>query len=94
MLKCRSCNRIFEDDEVNVKRVCFEQEFGVSDLFDSRTYINIEVCPYCNDKDIIELEKCDCCEEYFEELYDTEGLINGSIGFVCEQCFKDSGVQE
>ena len=93
MLKCRNCDRIFENDEVKFKRVCFEQEFGVSDLFDSRTYTNIEVCPYCEDKDIIELEQCDCCEEWFEELYDTEGLINGGIGFICEQCFKDNEVQ-
>ncbi len=36
-----------------------------------------------------ELEQCECCEEYCEELLDTEGFINGGIGFVCEQCFDD-----
>lgn len=33
--------------------------------------------------------KCEICEEICDDLIDTEGLPNGGVGFVCEQCFED-----
>lgn len=32
---------------------------------------------------------CPLCGEETDELYDTEGMINGSIGEVCEQCLEN-----
>lgn len=32
---------------------------------------------------------CPLCGEETDELIDTEGKINGSIGEVCEQCYED-----
>lgn len=32
---------------------------------------------------------CPICGEETYELYDTEGMINGGIGEVCEQCLGD-----
>ena len=29
---------------------------------------------------------CPICGEEVDELFDTEGMINGGIGYVCEQC--------
>ena len=32
---------------------------------------------------------CPICGEEVDELFDTEGMINGGIGYVCEQCLED-----
>lgn len=32
---------------------------------------------------------CPICGEETDELIDTEGMINGGIGEVCEQCIED-----
>ena len=94
MYKCNNCRSEFE--EAAEKRICFEQEYGVANLFSSRSYTNIYVCPCCGDEDIHELEQCSVCEEWFDEtdLTDTEGLINGGIGYVCPQCYKDMKEEE
>lgn len=38
--------------------------------------------------------KCDICGYIYEEeeLTDTEGMVNGSIGYLCEQCMEDNDV--
>lgn len=36
-----------------------------------------------------EIVICPLCGEETDELIDTEGMINGSIGEVCEQCLKN-----
>ena len=36
-----------------------------------------------------EITICPLCGEETDELIDTEGMINGSIGEVCEQCLED-----
>ena len=36
-----------------------------------------------------ELMKCSTCGAEVEELIDTEGKLNGSIGEVCSQCYQD-----
>lgn len=40
------------------------------------------------------MEQCNICKEWFEEdeLIDTEGMINGSVGKVCEQCLEDNDI--
>ena len=37
------------------------------------------------------MQKCDICgvEVEEDELYDTEGCVNGGVGYVCEQCVED-----
>jgi len=34
-------------------------------------------------------EICEICGIETDELYDTEGCINGGVGMVCEQCLED-----
>lgn len=36
-----------------------------------------------------EIVICPLCGEETDELIDTEGMINGSIGEVCEQCLEN-----
>ena len=55
MYKCEVCGKEFE--EPKWKRICFEQEYGVSNLFDSRTYTNVQVCPHCGESEIEEIEE-------------------------------------
>lgn len=45
--------------------------------------------------ELYELKKCSVCEEYFEEddLVNTEGMLNGGIGYVCEQCIEDGDIK-
>jgi len=40
---------------------------------------------------MFDLEKCEMCGEYnlSEDLRDTEGMVNGGIGYVCESCIND-----
>lgn len=61
MYKCEECGTIFE--EPIWRRICFEEEYGVSNLFESRTYISVQVCPYCKETNIIEIDE----EEYEDE---------------------------
>lgn len=94
MYKCSECENRFE--EPKQKQICFETEYGVSNLFDSRTFTTVSVCPYCEDSGIEELVKCDVCEEWFEEdeLEDTTEYINGGVGYACEQCRIDGEMIE
>ena len=39
-----------------------------------------------------EMITCPLCGEETNELIDTEGLINGGIGLVCEQCLEDNDI--
>lgn len=52
---------------------------------------NEVICPYCGSGETEEMQKCNICEEYFKEddLYDTDGYVNGGCGYCCEQCIKD-----
>lgn len=46
-------------------------------------------------KEEIEKEKCAICEEEFDEgtLIETEGMVNGGVGKVCEQCLQDNDIE-
>ena len=35
------------------------------------------------------LYTCPQCGELVEELIDTEGMLNGGIGYCCKQCIED-----
>lgn len=95
MYKCNNCNARFEEHKT--KRISLEDLYGVGDLFRNHHYTEIHICPNCEneDADIEELKQCPLCEEWFEEdeLIDTEGLVNGSVGYVCEQCFQDNDIE-
>lgn len=90
MYKCNNCEAKFEfPDE---RQICFEEYYGVSHLMDGRTYINTYMCPECGDDDMEELEQCNLCGEWFNELHDTTEMINGGCGYVCEQCLEDGDI--
>lgn len=94
MIKCCNCNNIFDENALVIKDIWVEAELGVSDDFNSSTHFCRPCCPHCKSTTLTPLQQCACCGEWFEKLNDTEGLINGNIGYVCDQCFKDSEVYE
>lgn len=53
MYKCMCCGEVFEESEVSVKEICYEDYYGVADLFHSRNYVSMYCCPYC-ESEIIE----------------------------------------
>lgn len=90
MYRCNNCNEMFEEPET--KNLIAEEYLGVSHLLQGCTRMDINICPCCNDDDLEELEQCNLCGEWFNELTDTEGLINGGVGYVCEQCLEDNDI--
>lgn len=85
--RCEECGNEFEKPDN--KAIIFEDYYGVNSLFETRTKTNIDVCPNCHSENITELYECDNCGEFDDELFDTEGKINGGIGYVCYQCLQD-----
>ena len=63
--------------------------------------VKLSVLRYLNGEDTQEelmnicgIVKCECGALVFEdELTDTEGMINGGIGKVCEQCLEDRDIK-
>lgn len=92
MYYCENCYSEF--DEPERKRITFEEYYGVDNLFTDRNRMDILVCPHCSDDDIEEMKKCDRCEEWFkeEDLTDTEEMIGGGIGDLCDDCIRDCEV--
>lgn len=90
MYRCNNCNEKFEEPET--KNIIAEEYLGISTLMQGRTRMDINICPCCNDDDIEELEQCELCGEWFDELHDTSEMINGGVGYVCEQCLEDNDI--
>ena len=89
MYYCNNCNSEFE--YLELKEVNTEDYYGVGGQFMSTHTMTISSCPHCGSDDYEEMEKCAMCEEYFrhDDLIDTEGMSNGGIGYVCEDCLED-----
>ena len=51
---CKKCKKNF--NEPHYKRTSYEDEYGVGSMFPNKTYLAIEICPYCKSDDIEEYE--------------------------------------
>lgn len=89
MYYCNNCEEVF--DNLDTKEVNAEDYYGVGGQFMSTHTMTILSCPHCGSDDYEEMEKCAMCEEYFrhDDLIDTEGLLNGGVGNICEDCLKN-----
>lgn len=89
MYYCYVCRDVF--NEPRVETVKAEDYYGVSGEFMSSHTMDISMCPFCGNDDYEEMVMCPMCEEYFkeEDLIDTEGLPNGGLGNICEDCLKN-----
>lgn len=89
MYKCNRCGHQFE--EYKTKQTTYEDYYGCP--VPAITPMTLYICPNCDEEDdCVELKKCDCCEEWFEELIDTDGKVNGGCGDYCEQCCIDADI--
>lgn len=93
MWYCNNCKEEFTTPEKEQK--CFEKHFEVSNLFDTIHYFDLLKCPNCKSDDIEEMKECDYCGEYNKEddLQDTEGAVNGNVGYLCPQCIEDCSIK-
>jgi hypothetical protein len=55
MYRCDYCRREF--DEPKTIHTTYESLYGVSGLFGNSTPCSYDVCPYCGDEDIEEVEE-------------------------------------
>ena len=60
--KCLNCGEIFIKPKII--HTSYEDYYGVSGLFSSRTSLELETCPKCDDEEV---------EEFDEDYEDDEG---------------------
>ena len=95
MWYCNNCKSEFSSPIR--KETTFEDYYGVSHLFPDSHSIEILICPECKEDGYLEeMRECDYCGEWTKEddLEDTDGCINGGIGYLCPQCIKDCEIRE
>lgn len=61
MYRCLGCGEVFHESEAEEKNICYEDYYGVADLFHGRHYFTLMVCPFCG------YESLEYCEEEDEE---------------------------
>ena len=88
MKKCLDCGKEF----IETKTLVVDMTPGTTDIEDSFCY-KYDVCPFCESTNYIELDLCECCGEWVDGLTDTEGMMNGSIGMVCDQCLENNDIR-
>lgn len=67
IFECDDCGRFFH--ECDEKQICYEDEYGVGDMFSTRTYDSVGCCPHCGGTDIEEIEDgeklCEALNEWW-----------------------------
>lgn len=76
--KCHDCKEFFEDDEMETKTICLENEYGVGSLFQSKHYSDVGCCPHCGSIEIDEQHDYDLMDE-IEDLKDEIERLNKII---------------
>lgn len=70
--KCHDCEEFFEDDEMETRTICLEDEYGVGSLFQDKHYSDVGCCPHCRSTEIEEVRDW----ELVEEIYDLRNTIS------------------
>ena len=63
--RCEDCDKYFTYVQIEEKEICYEQEYGVSADFNTRTYKNVNCCPHCQSTNY---EECNDDEEIVKYL--------------------------
>ena len=63
--ECTDCGKYFTEDQIGEKQICYEEYYGVSSDFNTRTYDNVSCCPHCHSTNY---EECDDDEEIVKYL--------------------------
>ena len=72
---CNNCQKYIDEDDLKIKKICLEDEYGVRDLFKDFHYEDVYICPCCGSDD---LEKLDSDEiiEVLSNVVDIVELLN------------------
>lgn len=66
MYKCLQCGEVFQEHEAEEIQVCYEDYYGVADLFHGRHYMTVLACPFCGT--IEEMKYIEVEEDEEEEI--------------------------
>ena len=87
---CKHCESFFHEDDLESTSVCLEDEYGVSSMFNGRTYEEIGCCPHCGDTEISEASDTEILEE-FDALHNTIYKLKEKVRKLEEKC-KSLGI--
>lgn len=49
---CEKCDCYYDEEDLEEKEICLEEEYGVTDLFPDKHYEKILTCPSCGNEDL------------------------------------------
>lgn len=86
MFKCRECGIVVEQEYLKEETNCFEEDYGVAILFESRTKYIKHICPECGSDNIEEAMMCWDCQEWFLKE-DLDYNVDNNL--VCQNCREE-----
>ena len=86
MYYCRDCNNVIEDSDI---RYIWEK----SEFWGATHIDNVEICPYCKNEDIINIDnhpRCSCCQEICIDNY----IKTEDNRCYCEECYLTYSIDD
>lgn len=75
--KCHDCKEFFDEEEMETRNVCWENEYGVGGMFQDKHYSEVGCCPCCGSIEIEEQSDYDLMCEINRLNKIIRGLENG-----------------
>ena len=59
---CEKCDCYYDEEDLEEKEICLEDEYGVNDLFPDKHYEKILTCPNCGNEDLETIEESEAVD--------------------------------
>ena len=59
---CENCDCYYDEEDLEEKEICLEEEYGVNDLFPDKHYEKILTCPNCGNEDLETIEESEAVD--------------------------------
>lgn len=59
---CENCDCYYDEEDLEEKEICLEEEYGVNDLFPDKHYEKILTCPNCGNEDLEIIEESEAVD--------------------------------
>lgn len=59
---CEKCDCYYDEEDLEEKEICLEEEYGVNDLFPDKHYEKILTCPSCGNEDLETIEESEAVD--------------------------------
>lgn len=59
---CEKCDCYYDEEDLEEKEICLEEEYGVNDLFPDKHYEKILTCPNCGNEDLETIEESEAVD--------------------------------